>query len=168
MQELADLEVHPLLLSWIAAFLTSRKQAVRIGRALSDWLTLKAGVPQGIKLGVILFTVMTNKLLSDWRLRIKAIEMYFRKFCRKLKARNFDLDFYSSISVELVAPKMLNFAPKTKRNVHVWDSLPYPTKSTPSECKGGRAYAEVITKFSGIDSLPFSMGLRARGRSTIT
>ena len=47
MQELADLEVHPVLLSWIAAFLTYRKQAaaVRIGRTLSDWLTLKGGVP---------------------------------------------------------------------------------------------------------------------------
>ena len=74
MQELADLEVHPVLLSWIAAFLTSRKQAVRIGRTLSDWLTLKGGVPQGTKLGVILFTVMTNKLLSDWQLGIKYID----------------------------------------------------------------------------------------------
>ena len=26
------------------------------------------------KLGVILFTVMTNKLLSDWRLRIKYVD----------------------------------------------------------------------------------------------
>ena len=74
MQELADLEVHPVLLSWIAAFLTSWKQAVGIGRTLSDWLTLKGGVPQGTKLGVILFTVMTNKLLSDWRLRIKYVD----------------------------------------------------------------------------------------------
>ena len=67
MQELADLKVHPVLLSWITSFLTYRKQAVRIGRTLSDWLTLKGGVPQGTKLGVILFTVMTNRLLSDWR-----------------------------------------------------------------------------------------------------
>ena len=34
MQELADLEVHPVLLSWITAFLTSQMQAVRIGRPL--------------------------------------------------------------------------------------------------------------------------------------
>ena len=74
MQELADLEVHPVLLSWIAAFLTYRKQAVRIGRTLSDWLTLKGGVPQGTKLGVILFTVMTNKLLSDWWLHTKYVD----------------------------------------------------------------------------------------------
>ena len=135
MQELADLEVHPVLLSWIAAFLTSRKQAVRIGRTLSDWLTLKGGVPQGTKLGVILFTVMTNKLLSDWRLRIKyvldqakrkAIEMYFQKFCRKSKARNFDLDFYSSISVELVALKWLILHKnETKRTCLGLPSLPY-------------------------------------------
>ena len=31
-------------------------------------------MPQGTKLGVILFTVMTNKLLSDWRLRIKYVD----------------------------------------------------------------------------------------------
>ena len=41
----------------------------------------------------------------------------------------------------LVAPKMVNFAPKTKRNLHVWDSLPYPTEffiPTTRVCTGGR------------------------------
>ena len=66
MHELSKLEVLPALLSWIAAFLTNRQQAVRIGGTLSDWQTLKGGIPQGTKLGIILFTVMTNKLLSDW------------------------------------------------------------------------------------------------------
>ena len=42
-----------------------------MGKTQSDWLTLKGGVPQGTILGVILFTVMTKKLLSDQRLRIK-------------------------------------------------------------------------------------------------
>ena len=60
MRQLAKLEVHPVLLKWIATFLTNRRQVVRNGR------TLKGGVPQGTKLGVIFFTVMTNKLLSDW------------------------------------------------------------------------------------------------------
>jgi len=64
-QELDKLEVHPVLLSWIAAFLTSRQQAVRIGGTLSAWKTLKGGLPQGTKLGAILFTVITNILLSD-------------------------------------------------------------------------------------------------------
>ena len=74
MQELANLEVYPALLAWIASFLTNRKQAVRIGVSLSDWLTLKGRVPQGTKLGVILFTVMANKLLPDWQLRIKDVD----------------------------------------------------------------------------------------------
>ena len=74
MHELSKLEVHPALLSWIAAFLTNRQQAVRIGGTLSDWQTLKGGIPQGTKLRIILFTVMTNKLLSDWRLRIKFLD----------------------------------------------------------------------------------------------
>ena len=73
MWELAKLEVHPVLLKWIATFLTNRQQAVRIGGTL-DWRTLKEGAPQRTKLGVIHFTVMTNKLLSDWRLRIKFVD----------------------------------------------------------------------------------------------
>ena len=74
MQELAIFEVHPALLAWIAAFSTNRKQAVRIGGTLSDWLTLKVGVLQGTKLGVILSTVMAKKMLSNWRLRIKYVD----------------------------------------------------------------------------------------------
>ena len=74
MHELSKLKVHPALLSWIAAFLTNRQQAVRIRGTLSDWQTLKGGIPQGTKLRIILFTVMTNKLLSDWRLRIKFVD----------------------------------------------------------------------------------------------
>ena len=42
-----------------------------MGKTQSDWLTLKGGEPQVTKLGVILLMVMTKKLLSDQRLRIK-------------------------------------------------------------------------------------------------
>ena len=41
-------------------------QAVRIGDSLSDW--------KPHRLGVILFAVMTNNLLSDWHLRIKFVD----------------------------------------------------------------------------------------------
>jgi glycerol-3-phosphate acyltransferase PlsY len=70
-QELDKLQVHPALLSWISAFLFNRRQAVRFGSVLSQWQTLKGGKPQGTKLGVLLFTVMTNSLLANWRLRTK-------------------------------------------------------------------------------------------------
>ena len=41
---------------------------------MSDWKALNGGVPQGTKLGVILFSVMTNRLLSDWKLYIKFVD----------------------------------------------------------------------------------------------
>lgn len=31
-------------------------------------------------------------------------------------------------ATRLAAPKMVNFCAKMKRNVYVWDSLPYPTE----------------------------------------
>ena len=71
MQELMELDIHPVLYNWINAFLSNRKQAVRIGGTLSDWKSPNGGIPQGTKLGVILFSVMTNKLISDWHLRTK-------------------------------------------------------------------------------------------------
>ena len=73
LQELEN-QVHPALLNWIAAFLTNRKQAVKIDGVLSDWKTVKGGVPQGTKLGVILFIVMTNNLLCNWNLRSKFVD----------------------------------------------------------------------------------------------
>ena len=74
MTELRKLEVDPALISWIAAFLTDRQQAVRIVATLSDWKFLKGGVPQGTKLAVILFTIMTTNLLADWHLRVKFVD----------------------------------------------------------------------------------------------
>ena len=64
MTELRKLEVDPALISWIPAFLAT----------LSDWKFLKGGVPQGTKLGVRLFTIMTNNLLADWHLRVKFVD----------------------------------------------------------------------------------------------
>ena len=63
-----------MLINWIRAFLTERSQAVRIGDSLSDWKSPKGGIPQGTKLGVILFPVMTNNVLREWHLRIKVVD----------------------------------------------------------------------------------------------
>ena len=63
-----------MLMSWIAAFLADRQQAVRTAATLSYWKFLKGGVPQGVKLGVILFIIITNNLLADWPLRVKFLD----------------------------------------------------------------------------------------------
>ena len=72
--ELQQLDVEEALLCWIRSFLTNRRQAVRIGGQMSDWKALNGGEPQGTKLGVILFFVMTNRLLSDWKLHINCVD----------------------------------------------------------------------------------------------
>ena len=57
------------------------------------------------------------------------------------------------------------------RETNVWDSLPYPTEfflHPYPQREYGRAYADLITKFSGIDRFPFFLGMRiycACGRS---
>jgi hypothetical protein len=74
LEELMKLDIHPILYNWINAFLSNRKQAVRIGGTLSDWKSPNGDIPQGTKLGVILFSIMTNKLISDWHLRTKFVD----------------------------------------------------------------------------------------------
>ena len=61
-EKLIDLGVRKSLLPWIINFLTNRRQRVKLGETISDWLPISAGVPQGTKLGPILFLVMINSL----------------------------------------------------------------------------------------------------------
>ena len=41
---------------------------------MSDWKALNGVAPQGTRLGVILFSMITNRLLSDWKLHIKFVD----------------------------------------------------------------------------------------------
>ena len=51
-------------LAWFKSYVSSRKEVVRIGSALSDPLPLTTGVAQGTILGPALFTLYVNHLLS--------------------------------------------------------------------------------------------------------
>ena len=72
--KLQKLNIHPALSNWVCAFLSNRMQATRIAGVLSDWKSPNGGIPQGTKLGVILFSVMTNEFLVDWNLRTKFVD----------------------------------------------------------------------------------------------
>ena len=58
----------------IRAFLTRRKQCVRIRDKMSSFRYLNGGIPQGTKLGPILFAVLVNSLLRDWNFRVKFVD----------------------------------------------------------------------------------------------
>ena len=72
--ELTNIAVHPVLIKWIKSFLYNRRQAVWIGNSFSQWRSPNGGIPQGTKLGVILFDIMTDDLLKDWKLKIKFVD----------------------------------------------------------------------------------------------
>jgi len=60
LEKLVKLQLDPWLISWIAAYLTGRRQRVKIGDITSEWTKIAAGVIQGSVLGPILFILFIS------------------------------------------------------------------------------------------------------------
>ncbi len=54
--------VPDILVYWIGSFLSDRRQRVRIGQEISDWLHMNGSVPQVSWLGPLLFVIMIDGL----------------------------------------------------------------------------------------------------------
>jgi len=60
--KLVSLGLPDIIVRWICAFLRERRQRVKIGNVLSDWLQLSAGMPQGSYLGPLTFVILIDSL----------------------------------------------------------------------------------------------------------
>ena len=74
LSKLHSCNLHPCLVRWIAAFLEGRSQSDRIGSDFSNIRSLNGGIPQGTKLGPVLFSVMVNDLVNTWSKRAKYVD----------------------------------------------------------------------------------------------
>ena len=77
--------VRSSAITWICDFLSCRTQCVRYHGVLSDSCTINAGVPQGTKLGPLIFLVMINDFQIDNNIHIfKYVDDLTMIECRKL------------------------------------------------------------------------------------
>ena len=74
LHKLSGFDVHNALLRWVAAFLEGRTQFISLMDATSTARVLNGGIPQGTKLGPLLFAIMVNDLVSSWVPRAKYVD----------------------------------------------------------------------------------------------
>ena len=72
--ELRALDIHPVIIRWISAFLSNRPQRVKIGSSLSPPVHPNGGISKGTKLASMLFAILINRLADQWPACLKYVD----------------------------------------------------------------------------------------------
>ncbi len=65
LRRLLQMDVRRQLLPWVGNFLSGRRHCVKANGAISDWVMVTCGVPQGTKLGPVIFLAMVDDV-AQW------------------------------------------------------------------------------------------------------
>ena len=58
--KLTMLGLPAVIMRWMYSFLSNRRQRVKIGDVVSEWLEMSAGMPQGSYLGPLTFVILID------------------------------------------------------------------------------------------------------------
>ena len=61
-RKMLDLGISSVIVRWLCSFLSHRQQRVKLSYFVSEWLTLRGGMPQGSFLGPLVFLILINDL----------------------------------------------------------------------------------------------------------
>ena len=62
--KMIQMGIPDFITRWMHSFLSNRKQRVKINHSMSQWISLRGGMPQGTWLGLYIFLILINDLQS--------------------------------------------------------------------------------------------------------
>ena len=80
LKKLEFIGIRGIQLKWFDSDLSNRQQSVKIGQDISDFKTVKCGVPQGSVLGLLLFLIFINNIYQPQKslsTYLQMIRVYF-------------------------------------------------------------------------------------------
>jgi len=65
LEKFTEFNLPDIIIQWMCSFLQHRRQRVKIGSVMSEWLEMDAGMPQGSYLGPLTFIMLVDKLQTS-------------------------------------------------------------------------------------------------------